>query len=730
MGMSQYLRAGVCLTAALVGVVGAMPRAYADAQPWPWVKGEESFTAARTWNEELLFAIRRDTARPVVHARNLFHTSVAMWDAWAAYDATAVGYLVREKVTPPGTAEDLLAARSETISFACYRVLVNRFTNSPGAVTSLAEFASKMAELGYDKDNTSTEGDSPAALGNRIGAAVIAWGLTDNSNQQNNYAANNGYTPVNPPLVVKLYGNPDMVDPNRWQPLALDFFIDQGGIVLGPYPAFIGPHWGGVTPFCLRTGDRSDETGLYLDPGVFPQFGSERHDEFVDAFVRNIELSSWLTPDDGVMIDISPASLGNNPLGTNDGTGYEVNPITGLPYEPQLVKRGDWARVISEFWADGPSSETPPGHWNTLANYVTDNLAEKRIGGVGPIIDDLEWDVKMYLALNGGAHDAAIVAWGIKGYYDGVRPISAIRYLCELGQSSDPDAPNYDPLGMPLIPGLIELITEETTAPGERHAELAGEEGNIAVLSWPGAPANPATEYSGVKWMLCGDWLPYQRPTFVSPPFAGYVSGHSTYSRTAAEVLTLLTGSAYFPGGLGTYDAPQNAYLVFEDGPSQDVQMQWATYYDAADQSGISRITGGIHPPIDDFPGRRLGAQIGPKAFVEAAQYWNGTALYHTADTDQDNKIGLDELLRAIQFYNIGGYDCAAATEDGFEPGEPGAIVAGTCYPHDGDYSPADFSLNLTELLRMIQFFNVGEYSYCENKNPATEDNFCCPSEV
>ena len=64
------------------------------------------------------------------------------------------------------------------------------------------------------------------------------------------------------------------------------------------------------------------------------------------------------------MIDISPRSFGNNSLGANDGAGYDVNPVTGKPYAPNLVKRGDWSRVIAEFWADGPDSETPPGHWN------------------------------------------------------------------------------------------------------------------------------------------------------------------------------------------------------------------------------------------------------------------------------------------------------------------------------------------------------------------------------
>ena len=55
------------------------------------------------------------------------------------------------------------------------------------------------------------------------------------------------------------------------------------------------------------------------------------------------------------------------------------------------MKRGDFARVIAEFWADGPNSETPPGHWHVLANEVSDDpLTVKKIGGVGPVVNDLE----------------------------------------------------------------------------------------------------------------------------------------------------------------------------------------------------------------------------------------------------------------------------------------------------------------------------------------------------
>ena len=85
------------------------------------------------------------------------------------------------------------------------------------------------------------------------------------------------------------------------------------------------------------------------------------------------------------------------------------------------------------------------------------------------------------------------------------------------------------------------------------------------------------------------DWLPYQQDTFVTPAFASYVSGHSCFSRAGAEVLTKITGSPYFPGGLFQHESPKGS-LEFEYGPSKDLTLEWATYYDASDEAGLSRL--------------------------------------------------------------------------------------------------------------------------------------------
>jgi len=577
------------------------------------------WSVARRWDEALLDAIRRALPNPPVHARNLYHLSAAMWDAWATYDATADGLFVTEK----HTASNVAAARDEAISYAAYRVLSARFIKAVGGEESLSEFADVMDSLCYDLAIETVEGDSPAAVGNAIAKTILDTALADGSNQANGYAAPD-YAPVNPPLVVNEPGA-TLTDPNRWQPLQLEFMISQNGIPIenGVQQA-IGPHWGRVTSFALPA---ANANGVPIDPGPPPLFGTETDDEYKAAAIEVIRYSSRLDASSGETIDISPGALGGNSLGTNDGHGRDLNPVTGQPYAANVVKVGDFARALTEFWADGPKSETPPGHWNVVANDVSDELdPDLRIGGTGERVGRLEWDVKLYLALNGSVHDAAIAAWGLKGYYDSVRPISMIRYLAGLGQSSDPTLRSYHRDGLPLVEGLVELITEETTAPGGGHEELAGHEGEIAILAWRGNPEDPKTGTSGVGWILGVNWVPYQLPTFVTPSFAGYTSGHSTFSRAAAEVLTAFTGSEYFPGGESSYTT-EVGELKVEVGPTAAVKLEWATYYDAADQAGISRLYGGIHIAADDFGGRVLGSQCGKEAWALAQHYFDGSAV-------------------------------------------------------------------------------------------------------
>ena len=601
-------------------------------RPWNFDK-----SIARQWMEELLDAIRLDYPAPTVHSRNLFSLSCAMWDAWTAYDTTekSVPYIADENLDLSvfGNNEDAIrAVRNEAISFAAYRVLRSRFRLSPNVQITAPALTERFEQLGYDAENISVEGNSPSAVGNRIAAKILAFGWSDGSNELNAYEDQTGYESVNRTvsLVFKFPGT-EVIDPNRWQPLAFDHLVLQNGLVLGrAIQTFLGPNWGGVTPFALV---REDPNDVYSDPGPPPYLGGDGDQTFKDAVLEVIEFSSWLDPSDDVLIDVSPATRHNNSLGSNDGTGYLENPYTGEPYQENVVLRADYGRILAEFWADGPDSETPPGHWNSVGNYVSDHeLFEKRFEGEGEPLNDLEWDVKLYFAMNAAVSDSAIACWDAKRKYDYSRPITMIRYMGGLGQSSDFFGPSYHEEGLPLEPGLVEVITADSVLRGERHEHLKGREGEIAIYAWQGIPENSNTQSGGVGWIRAIEWMPYQRDTFVTPPFGAYTSGHSTFSRAGAEVLTAMTGDSYFPGGISSFTAPAHEFLEFESGPEEDITLTWATYYDAADEAGISRLYGGIHVWADDLRGRIMGSDIGKAAFTKAKTYFDGSAT--TADWD------------------------------------------------------------------------------------------------
>jgi hypothetical protein len=372
------------------------------------------------------------------------------------------------------------------------------------------------------------------------------------------------------------------------------------------------------------------------------------------------------------MWDISPASIGNTPWlpenldqykdfyqldGKSPSNGHPVNPKTGQPYQPQIVPRGDYARTLVHFWADGPNSETPPGHWYAIFNKAMDHPQfVRKYNGTGAELPALEYDVKAYFTLGAALHDAAIAAWSIKGWYDGVRPISAFRYMAGRGQSSNTLLPNFTASGVRLEPGHIELIQADDPLAGPNGENV----GKIKVYAWRGHDfiSDPLNDYAGVGWILAEKWLPTFRKTFVTPPFAGYVSGHSTFSRAAAEALTLLTGDEYFPGGMGEFTIAANSnFFGVEKGPSVDVTLQWATYRDASDQTSLSRIWGGIHPPVDDIPGRKIGAQCGIRAF------WKAKGIFYNNDADAD---GFDYTVDCDD-HNPNVYPGAPEICDGFD---------------------------------------------------------------
>ena len=232
------------MTLGVAPPVGAATPSAAAAACVPTV--DAAFFAARVWDEAALDTIRRDL-RGRRSTPGTCSTCPPGCGTRGPPTTEARGYFVTEKLD----AADKEAARGEAISYAAYRILSHRYAAAQGAEETLAEFDATMASQCYPTDVTTTLGDTPAALGNRIAAAIIDFGLTDGANEQNNYAAPESYAPVDDPLIVILPGA-TMNDPDRWQPLALEKQVAQNGVPIpGKVQKSVTPFWGHVTSFGL-----------------------------------------------------------------------------------------------------------------------------------------------------------------------------------------------------------------------------------------------------------------------------------------------------------------------------------------------------------------------------------------------------------------------------------------------------------------------------------------------
>ncbi len=372
------LAGGALAVLTIIGVMAAsllVPRTQGQVSCAP-IGSHPEWSVARRWDEALLDAIRRALPNPPVHARNLFHVSVAMWDAWAAYDPTASGYIFTEK----HTASDVTAARNEAISYAAYRVLTARYIKAVGADDVTVRVRRRHGHAVLPDQTTprlTATRRPPSETASR--RRCIAYGLADGSNQ-----ATATPTPTTSRSIrrssLRKPGT-HMSDPNRWQPLQIDHMISQNGIpVTNGVQQAVGTHWGHVTPFALPDGGRHGRADRSR-PAASPRRPGDRRD-LQGPGGRGHPRQQPARPDpSGSRSTSPPGPAANNDLGTNDGHGHAVNPATGQPYPPDVVNEADFGRVMAEFWADGPNSETPPGHWNVLANLVSDELAPNlRIG--------------------------------------------------------------------------------------------------------------------------------------------------------------------------------------------------------------------------------------------------------------------------------------------------------------------------------------------------------------
>jgi hypothetical protein len=280
-------------------------------------------------------------------------------------------------------------------------------------------FDGVMAYLGYDPTDAGIDPATPSGVGNLAAAAVLGFRHHDGSNQSGDLHPG-AYSDYTG--YVPVNSPQTVVDPNRWQPLEV---VDaQGHAVVQMYTT---PHWGLVVPFAVSSGS-------VMRPGPPARYPSPEYRNQADELIA---ISANLT---------------------------------------------DEQKVTAEYFADGPSSEFPPGHWALFALAVSRRDRHS-----------LDEDARMFFALGNALMDAGICVWDAKRAYDSERPGTAIHYL------------------------------------------YAGRQ----IRAWGGP-------FQGPQTMDGSRWRPYQLATVVTPPFPEFCSGHSAFSAAGAEILKSFTGSDDF----------------------------------------------------------------------------------------------------------------------------------------------------------------------------------------
>lgn len=532
---------------------------------------DPSPTISVRWDRLAQEAVINTAPGPTIASRAYGMVHTAIYDAWSAYDPLAVGTQLGDALQRPGP-ENTAANKTEAMSFAAHRVLSELFP------TQVDLFDELMADLGYDPDDTAMDARTPAGIGNISAEALLTFRRNDGSNQLGDhpdgdgtpYSDISGYQPVNQP------GDP--IDIERWTPEQVPIDAQPGEEQR--VQRFLTPHWGYVVPFssALESGRRlplpepflsfDGESDWEANPNpFFPDFGHDPSHFSPWHELRPSEPEPFLLVDGEVDLQAGTIAL-------SDGSSVPISPeIVGTIINPEFIEQteqvvdysaylADEHKLIAEFWEDAGGTSFPPGTWMTFGQYVSAR-------------DDhtLDEDVKLFFNLGNAVFDAGVATWESKVYYDYARPVRTVRELGELG-----------------------LI-------GEFDSELGG----FAIEAW-GGPGE------GIQTILAADFLTYQTPgSDPSPPFAEYVSGHSTFSAAGAEILRRFTGSDDF-GAAVTFEPEESR---FEPGmtPQTPVTLEWETFGEAAAEAGISRLYGGIHFQDGDLNGRSLGRQVAGKVW-------------------------------------------------------------------------------------------------------------------
>ena len=344
-------------------------------------------TVSVLWDRAIQQAVINTAPGPTVASRAYGMVHTAIFDAWAAYDRTAIATQLGDTLQRPNS-EIKEANKQEAVSYAAYQVAKDLFPSQ------IAIFNRLMFDLGYDPRNNTKDTTTPAGVGNVSAAALLDFRQNDGSNQLGDNLNSNGkryssivdYKPIN--------SADEIVNLEYWTPENIPLGDDNDRV-----QQFLTPHWGDVVPFALDSGEQfrpvAPEPFLLIDGTI-------------DLDTQTINL------DDGSTLTIDRSLIG---AVINPEFIYQAEEV--IEYSANLT---DEQKLIAEFWEDGGGTSFPPGTWMTFGQFVSAR-------------DDhtLDEDVELFFALGNAEFDAGIATWEAKTFYDYARPIRTIHQLGELG---------------------------------------------------------------------------------------------------------------------------------------------------------------------------------------------------------------------------------------------------------------------------------------------------------
>ncbi len=348
-------------------------------------------TTSVMWDKVAQQAVANLGVGPTIGSRAYAMVHTAMFDAWSAYDLKAVSTQLEDTLQRPAS-ENSDANKQHAMSFAAYRVLTDLFPSE------IATFDALMSELGYNVANQSTDATTPAGIGNRMAAALLAFRHADGSNQLGEdpngtlgvpYSSNADYEPVNEV--------DNIIEIEFWTPERVP--IDAVPGTEERIQSFLTPQWGNVTPFGTETGEAlrpiAPEPFLLVEGTV-------------DLDAKTITVTGQ-----------SPVAIDKSLIGSVINPEFIAQAQAVIDFSANL---DDEQKMIAEFWEDGGGTSFPPGTWMTFGQFTSAR-------------DDhsIDEDAQMFFALGNAVMDAGITTWEAKTFYDYVRPVRAIRELGELG---------------------------------------------------------------------------------------------------------------------------------------------------------------------------------------------------------------------------------------------------------------------------------------------------------